>query len=97
MRWRDTMRAAQIAGVDSFPVVVLVAGLLGLVMGFQSALQLQRFGADIYLANLVGLSMVRELGPLMTAVVLTARSGSAFAAELGSMRINEEVDALTGF
>src|SRR5690606_36356998 len=76
------------------PVVVLVASLIGLVLGFQSAIQLRQFGGDIFLANLIGLSMVRELGPLMTAVVLTARSGSAFAAEIGTMQINEEVDAL---
>jgi phospholipid/cholesterol/gamma-HCH transport system permease protein len=95
VRWRDALWAAQTAGVNSLPVVALIAFLLGLVMGFQSALQLHRFGADIYLANLIGLSMVRELGPLMTAIVLTARSGSAFAAEIGTMRINEEVDALT--
>ena len=94
VRWRDMLRAAQITGVDSFPVVVLVAALIGLVLGFQSAIQLQQFGGDIFLANLIGLSMVRELGPLMTAVVLTARSGSAFAAEIGTMQIAEEVDAL---
>lgn len=94
VRWKDALRAGQTAGVDSFPVVVLVGGLIGLVMGFQSAVQLRRFGGDIYLANLIGVSMVRELGPLMTAVVLTARSGSAFAAEIGTMKINEEVDAL---
>ncbi len=94
VRWHDMLRACQTAGVQSFPVVVLVALLIGLVMGFQSALQLRSFGGDIYLANLIGVSMVRELGPLMTAVVLTARSGSAFAAEIGTMRIREEVDAL---
>lgn len=94
LRIKDTLRTMQTAGVESLPVVLLVSGLIGLVLGFQSALQLRRFGGDIYLANLIGLSMVRELGPLMTAVVLTARSGSAFAAEIGTMRINEEVDAL---
>ncbi|MGA0058413.1 MAG: ABC transporter permease [Planctomycetota bacterium] len=94
LRLKDTLRTMQTAGVESLPVVLLVAGLIGLVLGFQSALQLRRFGGDIFLANLIGLSMVRELGPLMTAVVLTARSGSAFAAEIGTMRINEEVDAL---
>jgi phospholipid/cholesterol/gamma-HCH transport system permease protein len=94
LRVKDTLRTMQTAGVESLPVVLLVAGLIGLVLGFQSALQLRRFGGDIFLANLIGLSMVRELGPLMTAVVLTARSGSAFAAEIGTMRINEEVDAL---
>jgi len=94
LRIKDTLRTMQTAGVESLPVVLLVAGLIGLVLGFQSALQLRRFGGDIFLANLIGLSMVRELGPLMTAVVLAARSSSAFAAEIGTMRINEEVDAL---
>jgi phospholipid/cholesterol/gamma-HCH transport system permease protein len=94
VRWRDAMRTVQQVGVDSLPVVLLVAGLLGLILGFQSAQQLHRFGGDIFLANLIGVSMLRELGPLMTAIVLTARSGSAFAAEIGTMKINEEVDAL---
>ncbi|MHC5065029.1 MAG: MlaE family lipid ABC transporter permease subunit [Planctomycetota bacterium] len=95
VRWKAAMAAAQTTGVDSFPVVVLVTGLLGLVMGFQSANLMHNFGADLFLADLLGLSIVRELGPLMTAVVLTARSGSAFAAELGTMKVNEEVDALS--
>ncbi len=95
VRWKDALAAAQTTGVDSFPVVVLVTGLLGLVMGFQSANLMHNFGADLFLADLLGLSIVRELGPLMTAVVLTARTGSAFAAELGTMKVNEEVDALS--
>ncbi|MGA1524426.1 MAG: ABC transporter permease, partial [Planctomycetota bacterium] len=64
LRLKDTLRTMQTAGVESLPVVLLVAGLIGLVLGFQSALQLRRFGGDIFLANLIGLSMVRELGPL---------------------------------
>ena len=95
VRWKDAINAAQTTGFDSFPVVVLVTGLLGLVMGFQSANQFHQYGADVFLADFIGISMVRELGPLMTAVVLTARSGSAFAAELGTMKVNEEVDALS--
>jgi phospholipid/cholesterol/gamma-HCH transport system permease protein len=95
VRWKDALRTAQAAGVAALPVVVLIGFLIGLVLGFQSAITLKRFGADVFLANLVGLSMVRELGPLMTAVVMTARSSSAFAAELGTMEVNEEIDALT--
>ena len=95
VRWKDALRIAQTAGVNALPVVALIGGLIGLVLGFQSAVILRRFGADTLLANFVGLSMVRELGPLMTAVVLAARSGSSFAAELGTMKVNEEVDALS--
>lgn len=95
VRWSEALRAAETAGVNSFPVVVLISGLLGLIMGFQSATVMHQFGADIFLADLLGLSLIRELGPLMTAVILTARSGSAFAAEIGTMKVNEEVDALT--
>lgn len=95
VRWKDTFRVAQNAGVAALPVVMLIGGLIGLVLGFQSAITLRRFGADTFLANFVGLSMVRELGPLMTAVVLAARSGSSFAAELGTMKVQEEIDALS--
>jgi phospholipid/cholesterol/gamma-HCH transport system permease protein len=63
-------------------------------MAFQAVIPMRRFGAEIFVADLVGLAMVRELGPLMTAIVLTGRSGSAFAAELGTMKVNEEIDAL---
>ncbi|MEZ5965133.1 MAG: MlaE family lipid ABC transporter permease subunit [Planctomycetota bacterium] len=95
LRWRDTLRAMQTAGVDAFPVVMLVSGLLGLILSYQSADTLHRFGADVFLPFGLALSIVRELGPLMTAIVLTARSGSAFAAEIGTMKVNEEVDALS--
>ena len=95
VRWKDAFRTAQQAGVNALPVVMLIGGLIGLVLGFQSAITLRRFGADTFLANFVGLSVVRELGPLMTAVVLAARSGSSFAAELGTMKVNEEIDALS--
>lgn len=95
VRWSDVLRAMQTAGVDAFPVVMLVSGLLGLIISYQSADTLHRFGADVFLPFGLALSIVRELGPLMTAIVLTARSGSAFAAEIGTMKVNEEVDALT--
>jgi phospholipid/cholesterol/gamma-HCH transport system permease protein len=76
------------------PIVLLINFLVGFVMAFQSAKQLKMFGANIYVADLVGISLTRELAPLMTAIIICGRSGAAFAAELGSMKVNEEVDAL---
>lgn len=82
------------AGTDGLPIVVLINFLVGAILGLQGAIQLHRFGGDQFLANLVGLSVVRELGPLMTAILVTGRSGAAYAAELGTMTVNEEIDAL---
>jgi phospholipid/cholesterol/gamma-HCH transport system permease protein len=82
------------AGADGAPIVLLINFLVGAILGLQGALQLHRFGGDQFLANLVGLSIVRELGPLMTAILVTGRSGAAYAAELGTMTVNEEIDAL---
>lgn len=95
VRIRDTLVAAQNVGVNALPVVGLIGLLTGLVIAFQSAVQLRIFGGETFLAPLIGKSMLRELGPLMTAIVLTARSGSAFAAEIGTMKVNEEINALT--
>jgi phospholipid/cholesterol/gamma-HCH transport system permease protein len=81
-------------GAGSMGIVALISGLLGLIMALQAAYQLRQFGANIFVANLVGVAMTRELGPLITAIVLAARSGSAMAAELGTMVVTEEVDAL---
>jgi phospholipid/cholesterol/gamma-HCH transport system permease protein len=94
VRWQDTFRVAEAAGVDALPIVALISFLMGLIMAFQAAIPLRQFGADIFVANLVGLAMLRELGPLMTAIILAGRSGSAFAAELGTMKVREELDAL---
>lgn len=94
VRWRDAMRVAEVAGVNALPIVALVAFLMGLIMAFQAAIPLRQFGAEIFVANLIALSMLRELGPLMTAIILAGRSGSAFAAELGTMKVREEIDAL---
>ena len=82
------------AGANSVPIVIVIHFLIGAILGLQGAMQLHRFGADAFLANLVGLSVVRELGPLMTAIVVAGRSGAAYAAELGTMQVGEEVDAL---
>ena len=95
VRWKDTFRVAETAGINALPIVLLISFLVGLIMSFQAAIPMQMFGAAIYVANLIALSMVRELGPLMTAIVLAGRSASAFAAEIGTMRVNEEIDAMT--
>ena len=94
VRWRDAMSVAEAAGVNALPIVALVSFLMGLIMAFQAAIPLRQFGAELFVANLIGLSMLRELGPLMTAIILAGRSGSAFAAELGTMKVREEIDAL---
>jgi phospholipid/cholesterol/gamma-HCH transport system permease protein len=93
-RWRDTLRIAESVGVNALPIVALIGFLMGLIMAFQAAIPLGQFGAQIFVANLIGLAILRELGPLMTAIVLAGRSGSAFAAELGTMKVREELDAL---
>jgi phospholipid/cholesterol/gamma-HCH transport system permease protein len=82
------------AGADAVPIVLLINFLIGFVMAYQSAVQLRQFGANIFVADLVGVAMTRELGPLMTAIIVCGRSGAAFAAELGTMKVSEEVDAL---
>jgi phospholipid/cholesterol/gamma-HCH transport system permease protein len=94
MRWREIMLISEKSGVNALPVVLLVSFLVGLIMAFQAAIPLRQFGAEIFIADLIGLSMLRELAPLMTAMVLAGRSGSAFAAEIGTMKVNEEIDAL---
>jgi phospholipid/cholesterol/gamma-HCH transport system permease protein len=92
--FEQTAREAIRIGVDAFPVVSLIGLLLGLILGFQAAHQLRQFGADIFVADLVALGIVREFGPLMTAIIVAGRSGSSIAAELGTMVVREEVDAL---
>ncbi len=95
IRWRDVARVTQDAGVHAVPVVFLVGFLTGLIIAYQSANILHEYGGDVFLALVVGKTMVRELAPLMTAIILAARSSSAFAAELGTMKINEEIAALS--
>jgi len=92
--WRDVMPNMERAGADGLPIVLLINFLVGLVIAFQGAVQLKQFGANIYVADLVSISICRELGPLMTAIIVCGRSGAAFAAELGTMKVNEEIDAL---
>ena len=92
--WGEVAPTMEKTGADAVPIVLLINFLIGLVMAFQGAVQLKQFGANIYVADLVGLSITRELGPLMTAIIVCGRSGAAFAAEIGSMKVSEEIDAL---
>jgi len=92
--WKEVAPLCEKTGADALPIVLLINFLVGFVMAFQSAKQLKMFGANIYVADLVGISLTRELAPLMTAIIVCGRSGAAFAAEIGSMKVNEEIDAL---
>jgi len=94
MRWGDALVIARDVGADAVPIVVLIGFLIGVILAFQTAVALRDFGADIFVANAVALAVLRELGPLMTAIILAGRSGSAFAAEIGTMKVNEEINAL---
>jgi phospholipid/cholesterol/gamma-HCH transport system permease protein len=94
VRWQDVLAYMKRAGVDGLPIVGLISLLLGLILAFMSSLQLKQFGANIYVASLLAIAIVKELGPIMTAILVAGRSGSAFAAEIGTMMVNEEVDAL---
>ena len=94
LRGHDTITYMKTTGVDALPVVALISFLLGLIIAFMSSLQLKQFGANIYVASLVAMAMVSELGPIMTAIVVAGRTGSAYAAEIATMKISEEIDAL---
>ncbi len=95
VRWKDVWYTCEQVGANALPIVALISFLLGLILAFQSAVPMRQFGAEIFVADLVGLSILRELGPLMTAILLAGRSGAAFAAEIGTMKVNEELNALT--
>jgi phospholipid/cholesterol/gamma-HCH transport system permease protein len=95
IRWRDALHIAEEAGVNALPIVALIGFLMGVILAFQSAIAMKPFGAELFVANLLSLALLRELGPLMTAILLAGRSGAAFAAEIGTMKVNQEVDALT--
>jgi phospholipid/cholesterol/gamma-HCH transport system permease protein len=92
--WRELPATMERSGADAVPIVVAINFLVGVAMAFQAAAQLKRFGANLLVANLIGISITRELAPLMTAIVVCGRSGAAFAAELGFMQVNGEIDAL---
>lgn len=93
-RWEDLWRTADLAGVQAIPLILLMGFLIGLILAFQSAIPLRIYGADLLVAYLVTTSLARELAPLLSAVILAGRTGSAFAAEIGTMKVNEELDAL---
>lgn len=94
MRWRPIFFNIRRAGFDALPIVGLLALLLGIVVAYQGADQLRQYGANIFVADLVGLSMLREFAPLITAITIAGRSGSAFAAQIGTMAVTEEIDAM---
>ncbi|GAB1489795.1 ABC transporter permease [Opitutaceae bacterium] len=93
-RWRDCLYEMQACGAMALPIVSLIGFLVGLTLAYTGAVVLRQFGADIWVADLVGLTMAREMGAVMTAIVLAGRTGAAYAATLGNMRANEEIDAL---
>jgi phospholipid/cholesterol/gamma-HCH transport system permease protein len=94
MRWGEVWRIFELAGVDALPIISLISLLVGLIIAFEAAGPFRMFGAEIFIANMIGIIMARELAGLMTAIILAGRSGSAFAAELGTMKVNEELNAL---
>jgi phospholipid/cholesterol/gamma-HCH transport system permease protein len=92
--WRSVLLLVERTGADALPIVSLITFLVGLVSAFQGAITLHKYGADIFVADGIAIGVTRELGPLMVAIVASGRSGAAFAAELGTMRVSEEIDAL---
>ena len=97
MRMRDLLEAAKSCGASALPIVTLISFLTGLTMAFVGSVQLEKFNAKIYIADLVSLAMVREMGALMVGIIMSGRTGAAFAAEIGNMKLNEEIDSLRTF
>ncbi|MBE9609952.1 ABC transporter permease [Chitinilyticum piscinae] len=97
LRLREIVRLCNDAGLNALPIMTLISLLLGIILAFQSALPMRQFGAEVFVANLLGLSLIRELSPLMMAIVLAGRTGAAYTAELGTMKVNEEINALLTF
>jgi phospholipid/cholesterol/gamma-HCH transport system permease protein len=97
INWNDVLDVATEAGANGVPVVLLIGFLMGVIVAFQSGLVAKQFGAVIFVVNGVGFALLRELGPLMTAIVFAGRTGAAFAAQIGTQKINEEVNAITTF
>ena len=93
-RRSDLALVIQATGIQALPIVSLIAVLIGLILAFVGAIQLRQFGVQLYVANLVAIAMLREMGAIMTAIIMAGRTGAAFAAELGTMQVNEEIDAL---
>ena len=93
-RWRPALYNLQIAGFDALPITGLTAALLGIVVAYQGADQLRHYGANIFVVELIGYAMLREFAPLITAIIIAGRSGSAYAAQIGTMQVTEEIDAM---
>ena len=94
IRWRPILFNIRSAGFDALPIVAVLSFLMGVVVAYQAADQLRRYGANLFVADLVGISMLREFAPLMTAIIIAGRSGSAYAAQIGTMAVTEEIDAM---
>ena len=94
VQWKETFYYMDKSGADAVPIVFLICFLMGAILAFQGVEQMGRFGLSVYVANLVGLAIVKELGPLMVAMICIGRAGSAFAAEIGTMKVSEELDAM---
>ena len=97
MRWRDFIESARNSGASALPIVTLISFLTGLTLAFVGSVQLEKFNAKIYVADLVSLAMVREMGALMVGIIMAGRTGASFAAEIGNMKLNEEIDSLRTF
>jgi phospholipid/cholesterol/gamma-HCH transport system permease protein len=97
VRWREVRDVATEAGANAVPIVLLIGFLMGVIIAFQVALVAKQFGAVIFVVNGVGVAMLRELGPLMTAIVFAGRTGAAFAAQIGTQKVNEEINAMSTF
>ena len=95
LRWRDVWEAMADSGPNSLMIVTIIAALIGMILAFIGAMELRKFGAEIYVANLVGLAVVREMAAVMTGIVIAGKTGAAFAARIGTMQAQEEIDALT--
>ena len=94
VRWKDFLFYMNTCGPDGLPITIMISALMGVVLAYQAEVQSHKYGADNFLPMVIGCTILRELGPLMVAIVATGRSGSAFAAEIGTMKISEELDAL---
>jgi phospholipid/cholesterol/gamma-HCH transport system permease protein len=97
VRRSDVLLYLQQAGADALPIITLISLLVGLILAFVGAIQLKQFGADIFVADLVGIGMLREMGSMMAGIIMAGRTGAAYAAQLGSMKVAEEIDALVTF
>jgi phospholipid/cholesterol/gamma-HCH transport system permease protein len=94
IRWRAVVRSLELDGFNALPIVGLLSFLMGVVIAYQGAEQLRTFGANIFIVDLVGVSLLREIAPIVTAILVAGRSGSAYAAQIGTMKVTEELDAI---